>query len=96
MVGEFGYSVGGFGSSGLGLEYVGFGRTQLSLWQRHAIYIMRITTAVITTTTTPTTIAIGNLECDEVVVAQPLALHRSWFPNVLHPCNKNKMSNYIV
>lgn len=49
---------------------------------------------MITPTTIPTTIAIGNLECD--VVAQPFALHKSWFPNVLHPCNKNKMSNYIV
>jgi hypothetical protein len=73
----------------------GFRRTQLSLWQRQTIIIPSITTTTITPTTTPTTIAIGNLEFD-VVVGQPLALHRSWFPNVLHPCNKNKMSNYIV
>jgi hypothetical protein len=68
--------VGGFGSSHLGLEVAGFERMQLPFRRNHAIIIMRTTTTMITPTTTPTTIAIGNLEFD-VVVAQPLALHRS-------------------
>lgn len=49
-------------------------------------------------TTTPMTIAIMNLVFEEFEegVGQPLALQRNWFPDVLHPHIRNKMSNYIV
>lgn len=49
-------------------------------------------------TTTPMTIAIGNLVFEEFEegVGQPLVLQRNWFPDVLHPHIRNKMSNYIV
>jgi hypothetical protein len=58
---------------------------------------MKITSTMIATTT-PMTIAIMNLVFEEFEegVGQPLALQRNWFPDVLHPHIRNKMSNYIV